>query len=106
VQDELESRAAGGAGPGLAPSHRIDPTLLTAGVFVLLGFTPDAFFDATVGYSHFGPLAWSAILAMVGVLFAVIAVLRSVDTGDAGMRAWAVGVGAVGLLRVFVLAWF
>lgn len=77
--------------------------LVTSIVFVVLGFTPDAFFDATVGYSHFGPLAWSAILAMVGVLFAVIAFLRAVDLDDRRLRAWATAAFVVGMFRVFIV---
>ncbi len=80
--------------------------LWVAIAFVVLGFTPVAWAARVMGYGYFGPIAWPAILAMVGVLFAVIAFLRAVDTGIKPARNQAVAVAAVGLVRLFVLPLF
>lgn len=87
---------------GIEASKGVDPTVVTAWVFALLGYTPIVWYERLIGYGHFGPLAWPAILAMVGVLFAVIAILRSIDLKDATLRNWAIGAFAVAMLRLFV----
>lgn len=102
----LEERAAGQMGPGIARRQGIDPTLLTAAIFVLLGFTPVAWSQAVLGFGYFGPLEVPAILAMVGVLFAFIAVLRAVDTEDVPLRTQALIAAAAGLLRLFIVPFF
>lgn len=83
-------------------ASRWDPTLLTSAAFILLGFTPVSWWAALVGYGYFGPIAWPAILAMVGVLFAVIALLRSVDLHDQRLRTMALVLLGLGLVRLFL----
>lgn len=91
------------SGPGIVAKEGIDPTVVTAWIFILLGFTPNVLWRKLLGFDYFGPLEVSAILTMVGVLFAFIAVLRSVDLGDLRLR-WAGGVAlALGLIRLFLL---
>lgn len=93
----------GTAGPGLHARPGLDWTVPAAVVFVLLGWIPVAFLDWLPGRGYFGPLEIPAILAMVGVLFAVIGVLRAVDLHDGRLRATSIAVGLVGLLRLFLV---
>lgn len=99
-------RAEGQPGPGLRRTGRTDPTLVTAWVFAVLGYTPISWVERAFGIAYFGPLAWPAIVAMVGVLFGVIALLRSLDLDDRRLRAWAAGALALGLVRVLLFPFF
>lgn len=74
--------------------------------FALVGYLPASLFERLVGFGHFGPLAVPAILAMVGVLFAVIGVLRAVDWRDQGTLRWSLLAGVLALGRLFVLPFF
>jgi hypothetical protein len=96
----------GGAGPGLTQRSGTDPALVAAALFVALGWTPTAVWMALLGVAYFGPLHYSAILAIVGVLAAAIAVLRSLDTGDLRLRRYALAIGGIGMGRLFVLPFF
>lgn len=83
-------------------SRRWDPTVVTAWAFTLLGFIPTGTWAGAFGYGYFGPIAWPAILAMVGVLFAVIALLRSIDLEDLRLRKLALAALVIGMLRLFL----
>ncbi len=104
-QDTL-SYAPGNEGPGLEPSPGYDWTVWPAGILALIGWTPIAWWEAALGTAYFGPLAFPAICAMVGVLFVVIGLLRGLDTKDVRSRPWLIGAGAIGMARLFVLPLF
>lgn len=91
-----------GTGPGLEAEPGWDKPLLAGVVFVLLGYSPISFWARIMGYGYFGPLAWPAILAMIGVLFGVIALLRSLDLEDKKLRNAALVVLVLGLGRLFI----
>lgn len=91
-----------GGGPGLEKQPGLDRSLVAAYVFVAIGFTPVSWYTRLLGYGYFGPIAWPAILAMVGVLFGVIALLRSLDLEDATLRNAAIVALILGLLRLFI----
>ncbi len=101
--DEFQDRAEGQAGPGLEPREGIDRTLIVAWIGVIVGYTPWQWWRSGIGFGYFGPIEVPAILAMVGVLFAFIALLRAVDLKDTRQRTAAVAAMAVGLLRLFLL---
>lgn len=84
----------------------MDKTLITAFVFVVLGFTPVAWVERLIGFGYFGPIAWSAILSMVGVLFGLIALLRSIDLKDPTLRNAALVALVLGLGRLFIAPMF
>ncbi len=94
------------SGPGLEAKDGVDPTLVTAWIFVLIGFTPTGIWLRVLGFDRFGPLEVSAILAMVGVLFGFIALLRAIDLADVRLRAMAIGALVLGLGRLFLLPLF
>lgn len=71
--------------------------------FALVGYLPPAWFARLVGFSHFGPLEVPAILAMVGVLFAVIGILRAVDWKDQRTLRWSLVAGILAMGRLFIL---
>lgn len=97
-----ESSPPGQPGPGLRPNKGVDPTLVTAAVFIVVGYTPVAWWEAALRTGHFGPLQIPAIVAMVGILFAFIALLRSIDLQDRRLRMWAGIALALGLVRLFL----
>lgn len=98
----METERTPGTGPGLEAEPGWDKPLLAGVFFVLLGYSPVAFWARIMGYGYFGPLAWPAILAMVGVLFGVIALLRSLDLEDQKLRNAAIVVLLLGLVRLFI----
>ncbi|MGB1587083.1 MAG: hypothetical protein ACPHID_08590 [Thermoplasmatota archaeon] len=98
----METERTPGTGPGLEPQEGIDKSLLAGAALVLIGFTPVDFWAGIIGYGYFGPLAWPAIFAMVGVLFGVIALLRSLDLEDRTLRNASILVLVLGLLRLFI----
>lgn len=101
--EEQEQRPSG---PGIVAKEGLDPTVITAWVFVMLGFTPSILWRTVLGFDYFGPIEVSAILTMVGVLFGFIAVLRSIDLRDLRLR-WAGGVAlALGMIRLFLAPFF
>ncbi len=69
----------------------------------LVGYLPAALFAQVLGFSHFGPLAVPAIIAMVGVLFATIGLFRALDWKDQRALNWSIAAGVVGLLRLFLI---
>lgn len=98
--------APGLMGPGVRPSTGIDPTLVTAWLFALLGYTPYTWWERILGFGFFGPIQVPAILAMVGVLFGFIAVLRALDLRDSRLRLLGGTATALGLVRLFLLPFF
>lgn len=104
--DDVDRLAEGQSGPGLQATPGIDKTLVTAAIAVAIGFTHWTWWRALIGFGYFGPIEVPAIIAMVGVLFAFIALLRAVDLKDAKQRTWAIAIGVAGLLRLFLLPWF
>ncbi len=93
-------------GPGIQATGRVDPTLVTGWIFVLIGYTPYRLWENILGFGYFGPIEVPAILAMVGVLFAFIALLRSVDLQEHKARNLAAAAMLVGFVRLFLLPWF
>lgn len=93
-------------GPGLEARDGVDPTIVTAAVFVVIGFTPWKWWESLIGFGYFGPVEVPAILAMVGVLFGFIAFLRAIDLGDTRLRAYAAAALAVGFVRLFLMPLF
>lgn len=89
--------------PGIEAKQGTDPTLITAAIFIAVGYTPASWWARLVGVSHFGPLELPAVLAMVGVLFAFITGLRGLDLQDRTRMRWAVILGALGMVRLFLL---
>ncbi len=106
MDDELRQRAEGQPGPGLRPTPGIDKTLVTAWVCIVVGYTPWTLWRSLLGFGYFGPIQVPAIIAMVGVLFAVIAVLRAVDLHDKRLRTMGLVAGTLGLVRLFLLPLF
>lgn len=98
--------APGQPGPGVRPSRGVDPTLVTAWLFALLGYTPYTWWAALLGRGFFGPIEIPAILAMVGVLFGFISVLRGMDLEDRPLRKWGVAATALALVRLFLVPFF
>jgi hypothetical protein len=94
------------ADPGIEPTAGLDRPLVAAIIFVALGFMPNSWVEAALTYAYFGPVAWTAILCMVGVLFAVIALLRSLDLEDQKLRNAAIVLLLIGLARLFILPAF
>lgn len=94
------------SGPGLVAKDGVDPTVVVGWVLVLLGFTPTSLWERILGFGYFGPIEVSAIITMVGVLFAFIAVLRSIDLGDMRLRLFGGIALGLGLVRLFLMPWF
>lgn len=88
-------------GPGLKPSTRPDPVMVTAVVFALLGLLPTRWFRAGVDL-HLGPLEVPAIFAIVAVLFAVLGLLRGIELEDRFIQVVSSAAGVVGLIRLFI----
>ncbi len=88
--------------PRLESSRGMDWPIKVAVPFVALGWVPVSWLYSWPNAGHFGPLALPAVAAMVGLLFAVIGLLRSVDTGDRRMRTWSIVVGLVAFARIFL----
>lgn len=99
----MEAERTPGTGPGLEPQTGTDRSLIVGAVLVLVGFSPVSFWARLLGYGYFGPLAWPAIFAMVGVLFGVIALLRSLDLEDQKLRNASLVVLILGLARLFIV---
>ena len=99
-------RVSPSGGPGLAPRAGVDPTVPLASVLVAVGWVPMPVWEVVLERPYFGPLALPAVVAMGGVLSALIGVLRSVDLGDRRLRWTCVAIGAAGMARLFVLPWF
>lgn len=93
--------STGGKGLPSHPEHDKVPYIALG--FALAGFLPPSLFERLIGFGYFGPLAVPAILAMVGVLFAVIGVLRAVDWKDQRALRWSVAAGVVALGRLFLV---
>ncbi len=79
----------------------MDPVSTTAIVFALLGMIPSQWIG--IGGVHaFGPIAFTAIFAIVGVLFGLLSIIRH---GELQKRiALQLGIAAValGALRLFI----
>lgn len=88
-------------GPGLMPSARPDPVMITAVVFALLGLLPTRLFRTGVDL-HLGPLEVPAIFAIVGVLFGVLGLLRGIELEDRFIQVVSSAAGVVGLVRLFI----
>lgn len=88
-------------GPGLKPSPRPDPVMITAVVFALLGLLPTRLFRTGVDL-HLGPLEVPAIFAIVGVLFGVLGLLRGIELEDRFIQIVSSTAGVVGLIRLFI----
>lgn len=101
VESPQEGR--GNEGPGLRTRGGLDPTVPIAAFFVLVGWIPPSWMAAVIGFGYFGPLALPAVLAMVGVLAAVIGVMRSLDLQDLRLRRTCLAIGGVGMLRLFLM---
>lgn len=102
----MRQRAEGQSGPGLEATPGVDKTLVTAWICVLIGFTPWTVWRQVLGFGYFGPIQVPAIIAMVGVLFAVIAVLRALDLQDVRLRNLGLLAGVLGMVRLFLLPFF
>lgn len=93
-------------GPGLKQSDgRVDAVSTVSLVFAVLGLMPSTWLK--IGGVHaFGPVAFTAILSIVGVLFGFLAVFRHGELKD--QRALIIGsVGAgLGLVRLFIYPFF
>ena len=103
AQEPLSSSVPHEGLPARAENDRVPFIALG---FALVGYVPVTVFERLVGFGHFGPLAVPAILAMVGVLFAVIGVLRAVDWRDQRALRWSVAAGIIALGRLFVVPFF
>lgn len=96
----------GSQGPGLERKYkRVEPVSTTSIVFALLGLVPSQWIGIG-GFHAFGPIAFTAIFAIVGVMFGFLAVFRHGELQD--KRALAVGItgAALGLLRLFIYPFF
>ncbi len=92
---------------GDLPSHpEHDKVPFIALGFVVAGYLPLGWYAAILGFGKFGPLEVPAIVAMVGVLFAVIGILRAVDWKDPQALRWSSIAGVLGFVRLFVVPWF
>lgn len=93
-------------GPGLQRKYkRVDPVSTTSIVFAVLGLIPSDWIG--IGGVHaFGPIAFTAIFAIVGVLFGFLAVFRHGELKD--LIALRVGIAgaALGVVRLFIYPFF
>ncbi len=74
--------------------------------FSLAGFLPLGLFAAVLGFGKFGPLEVPAIISMVGMLFAVIGILRAVDWKDAKALRVSTLAGVLSFVRLFLMPFF
>lgn len=89
-------------GPGLArASKSLDAVSTTSIIFAVIGLIPSKWIGIG-GFHAFGPLAFTAIFAIVGVLFGLLAIIRHGELQN--KRAFQIGIAAtaLGLLRLFI----
>lgn len=91
------------AGPGLQ-EHREgrDPVSITSIVFAALGLTPRAVFGSALGVEAFGPVAFPAIFAIVGVLFGLLTLVRHGELQNPAALKLGIAGLLIGLLRLFI----
>ncbi len=90
-------------GPGLQ-EHRTgrDPVSIVSIVFAVLGLTPRAVFGSALGVEAFGPIAFPAIFAIVGVMFGLLTLIRHGELQN--LLALRLGIAglSIGLIRLFL----
>lgn len=89
-------------GPGLRRQAGPDPTAWTALIAGILGIVPKSVFASLPNEGHFGPLSFTALFAVVAILFAVIAGMRYVDLRQKRILWVGMTGGVLGLIRLFI----
>ena len=89
-------------GPGLEATGTWDRLAFVAAGFALLGLLPKSFFKSAFTAHALGPLAFSAILAIVGVLFGFLVLFRYGELQHRPSRDLAIAAIAIGLARLLI----